>query len=147
MEIFESQLFCILLWAFVFIVALIIELTTTELVSIWFCGGAVVSVILAAVGLPFWVQLLVWVVVSAVLLVSGRLIWVKKLKTKNVGTNTDALIGEEILITETVTERSNGAGKVRDVTWTVVSDRTIEAGSYATVKEIRGNKLIVEKKD
>jgi len=146
MEIFESQLFCILLWAFIFVVALIIELTTTELVSVWFCGGAVVSVILAAVGLPFWVQLLVWVAVSATLLVLGRLVFVKKLKAKNVSTNTDALIGEKILITETVTDRTGGAGKVRDVVWTVVSDQTIEAGSYATVKEIRGNKLVVEKK-
>ena len=145
MGLFDNQLFCIILWAVIFAIALVAELATTELVSIWFCGGSVVSVIFAAVGLPFWSQLLVWVIVSAILLVIGRVFIAKKLKTGTVGTNTDALIGEKILITKTVTETTNGAGKFRDIEWTVVASCRIEAGSYAVVKEIQGNKLIVEK--
>jgi len=134
------------MWGVVFIIALVIELLTTELVSVWFCGGAVISAVLAAVDLPFWVQLVVWVAVSSVLFVIGRRFLLKKFKLKSVGTNTDALIGQEILITETVDKTTKGAGRFRDVTWTVVSDEKIESGEFAVIKEISGNKLIVEKK-
>ena len=146
MPIFESQLFCLILWGVMFVLALGVELATTELVSIWFCGGALVSVIFAAFDLPFWAQLIAFVGVSAVLLILSKLFWAKKFKIKNVGTNTDALIGEEILITVPVTKKVNGAGKFRDVTWTVVSDDDIDAGSYAVIEAIQGNKLIVRKK-
>ena len=61
-------------------------------------------------------------------------------------TNYDAMIGEEVLITERVEKDVFGAGKYRDVIWTVCSDDTIEVGEHAIVREIKGNKLIVVKK-
>lgn len=147
MAIFENQNFMLILWGAIFLVALIVEILTTELVSVWFCGGALISFITAIFKVPFWVQAVVFVVISAILLVWGRVYWAKKLSQKSSKTNYDALIGEKILITEDVSERKSGAGKYRDVTWTVISDQEIAAGSYAVVKEIKGNKLIVEKKE
>ncbi|MBP5177571.1 MAG: NfeD family protein [Clostridia bacterium] len=146
MGIFEDQLFTIIMWAAVFVIALTVELATTELVSVWFCGGALVSLIFAAVDLPFWAQLVAFTVLSTGLLVLSRLFWAKKLKGRSVRTNTDALIGQEILITKAVADKVNGAGRFRDVVWTVESSDAIEVGDYAVIKEIRGNKLIVEKK-
>ncbi len=147
MNLFESQLFCLIFWGVIFLAALGIELATTELVSIWFCGGAIASLVIAAVGLPFWLQLVVWVVVSGVLLFVGRVYIVKKLKSRTTKTNTDALVGEKILVTTTVSESVNGEAKFRDIVWTIVSSDEIKAGEYAVVKEIKGNKLVVEKFD
>jgi len=144
--IFESQVFCVILWLVVFILALGMELATEQLVSIWFCGGALVSIILAAVKVPFIPQLIVFVAVSAVLLALGKTVIAKKLIKKDSKTNYDAIVGEEILITEAVSPVKAGAGKYRDVVWTVACDEDLAVGEYAVVKEIKGNKLVVEKK-
>ena len=143
--IFDSQLFCLLLWAGIFIVALVVELSTEQLVSVWFCGGAAVAAILAAVEVVFWVQAVVMVAVSAVLLVLSKTVFIKFFPKKEYRTNYDALIGKEIFITERVEKDVCGAGKYRDVVWTVLSDDTIEVGERAVIKEIRGNKLVVSK--
>ena len=142
-----NQTFCIIFWVVVFIIALIAELLTTELVSIWFCGGALTSFFTAVFNASFGVQAIVFVSVSAALLVFGRVFLIKKLNLNKSKTNTDALVGKEILITEPVAPRINGAGKYRDVVWTVVSDDVIAAGDYALITEISGNKLIVKKKE
>ena len=147
-SILDNQMFWVILWIALFIVALIMELATEQLVSVWFCGGAVVAGILAACKVNYIIQIIVFVVLSAVLLVVAKTTFGKKLlRSRNQKTNYDAILGEEILITEKVTPKAYGAGKVRDVVWTVVSDSEIEAGEFAVVKEIRGNKLIVEKKN
>ena len=146
-SILDNQIFWAISWLIVFILALGVELATEQLVSVWFCGGAVVSGILAACKVNYIIQIIVFVAVSVVLLIFAKTTFGKKLfKSRNQKTNYDALIGEEILITEKVSPKAYGAGKVRDVVWTVVCDSEIEAGEFAVVKEISGNKLIVEKK-
>ena len=144
---FETRIFWIIVWLVVFVAALGTELATEQLVSVWFCVGAVVSGILAACKVEFIVQIIVFVAVSVAILVIAKTTFAKNLNGRNQKTNYDAIIGEEILITETVVPKGIGAGKVRDVVWTVVSDNEIEAGEFAVVKEIRGNKLVVEKKN
>ena len=144
--IFDSQIFWIILWASVFFIALVVELATTELVSIWFCGASLVTEILAAAKVGYLIQIIVWITVAAALLLVFKLFLEKKFKARTQKTNYDALIGEDILITEPVSKNVNGAGKYRDVVWTVASDEDIAADEYAEIVEISGNKLIVKKK-
>ena len=146
-NILDNQTFWIISWLAIFVLALGVELATEQLVSVWFCGGAVVAGILAACGVSYVIQLIVFVVLSAALLIIAKLTFAEKLlRARNQKTNFDSLLGEEILITEAVSPKAAGAGKVRDVVWTVVSDSRIEEGEFAVVKEIKGNKLVVEKK-
>lgn len=145
-SIIDDQIFCLIFWAVIFVIALVVELGTVQLVSVWFCGGAIVSAILAAAGVSFWIQCIVMVAVSAVLLVLSKTVFSKFILKKDHRTNYDAMIGDEVIITERVEKYENGAGKYRDVVWTVCSDDTIEVGERAVVKEIKGNKLIVSKK-
>lgn len=146
-SVFDSQVFCVIFWLVIFILAIGMELATEQLVSVWFCGGAILALIFAAFGLGFIPQLIGFVVLSAGLLVFGKTYLAKKLVKKDSRTNFDAMIDDEIVITEKVTPEKAGAGKYRDVVWTVASKSEIEAGEYAIVREIKGNKLIVEKKE
>ena len=68
---------------------------------------------------------------------------------KNKRTNYDSLIGKEILITEKVSIKKPGAGKVRDVEWTVSTEDAVgfDVGEYAVVESISGNRLIVKRKE
>ncbi len=133
----------IVLWAIVFVLALIIELITEQLITIWGCGGAFVALILAIFDVKYYWQITVFVAVTGILLLLTKLLYhPKNDKSK---TNSDAMIGEDILVTKDITKLSPGEGKFRDIVWTlkVTDDIEIKAGEYATIKEIKGNHLIV----
>lgn len=147
LSLIDNQLTWIIIWIAVFILALIIELTTEQLVSIWFCGSAVVCLILAICSVPWWVHLIVFVVASSILLVVSRFL-IKKDQQKSVPTNTDSLIGQEIKIIKEVTNSEYGEGKVRDVVWSILSkDGDIKEGEIAIIENIEGNHLIVRRKE
>ena len=148
-SIFNNQIFCIVLWIAVFLIALCIELSTSQLVSIWFCGGALVSLILAIFSVPLLYQIIVWVVVSGLLLLLSKLVFKKKLDVATTKTNADSMIGERILITKEVSKETMGEGKIRDVVWSIIvdDDIIIKEGEFALVKDIRGNKLVVSRKE
>lgn len=134
-------------WILVFIIAIVVEISTQELVSIWFSVGAIPAIILAAFGLSFWWQLGTFAVVSAIAFVLSQIFLKKRIKINSSATNADSLVGNEILVVSRVTPTSIGEGRVRDVVWTIASDETIEKDEFAIVKEIKGNKLIVMSKE
>ena len=148
-SIFNNQIFCIVLWIAIFLIALCIELSTSQLVSVWFCGGALVSLVLAIIGIPVLYQILVWVLVSAILLILSKFVFKKKLDVADTKTNADSMIGEKILITKDVSKETIGEGKIRDVVWSIIveDDIIIKEGEFAIVKDIRGNKLVVSRKE
>ena len=59
------------------------------------------------------------------------------------------MIGERILITKEVSKEAMGEGKIRDVVWSIIvdDDIIIKEGEFALVKDIRGNKLVVSRKE
>ena len=148
-ELFESQVFGIVFWVAVMLVAIVIEVSTTQLVSIWFAGGALISAILAIFRIPFVWQILAFAVMTTILLVLSKLVFKKKIEVKDTKTNSDSLVGLELLVVSRVTDKTVGEGKIRDVVWTVITNDTtpIETGEYAVIKEIVGNKLLVTRKD
>ena len=127
-------------WILVFIIAIVVEISTQELVSIWFSVGAIPAIILAAFGLSFWWQLGTFAVVSAIAFVLSQIFLKKRIKINSSATNADSLVGNEILVISRVTPTSIGEGRV-------ASDETIEKDEFAIVKEIKGNKLIVMSKE
>lgn len=145
---FDIKVTMMIIWAVIFLVTLALELATTNLVSIWFTGGALVAFIISCFYKNWIVQLVIFALVSLVLLIGTRPL-VKKKLLKTYRTNADSLIGEDILITKKVSLNVPGEGKIRDIIWTckVNVDTTIEENTYAEVKEIRGNSLIVGKKE
>lgn len=137
------------IWALVFVIALILELTTTQLVSIWFCGSSLIALCMAFFNIEWWIQIIIFVVSSAILLVLSQYLLRGKLKGKTFKTNYDTIIGEEIVVLKDVSLLNKGEAKVRDVIWTIAVENniSIKQGEIALVKEIKGNKLIVTRKD
>lgn len=137
----------IIIWVVVFVLAIIIEFSTQELVSIWFALAALPSLILAACGIEFYWQIVAFAGVSLLAFIFSQLFLRNKIKVRSSATNADSLIGGEVFVVTTVKPDEPGEGKVRDVIWTIVSDEEISKGEFALIKEIRGNKLIVKKKE
>ena len=125
-------------WAFWLIVVLVfigIEMLTLDL---WFATmglGAAGGVITDLVGGDFWVQLLVFAVLTLILMIFLRPVALKHLqKPSATRTNVDALMGVQALVVETVTAQS-GTAKIGGETWTARAPAgvTIPSGSHAWV--------------
>lgn len=136
----------IIFWAAAFVFFLVFEAVTVQLVSIWLGLGALISLLLAIFELPFWVQLLVFVAVSAISLWATRPL-VKKFFSNKVGTNTELDIGRVAVVTETINNSlSKGRVKLNGTFWAAksVDGEIIEEGSTVTVVEVDGAKLTVK---
>lgn len=133
-------------WLIVTAISLILEFITTDMLCIWFAGGGLVSLILAACGLGWYVQVPVFIAVSLALMFAFRQMVLKKLNNKQVRTNADMAIGKEFRLLSAITFDNLGTIKVNDVTWNAVSsnDMPIPAGTIVIVKELKGNKYVVE---
>ena len=69
----------IYVWLAVTAFALIIEFVTADMVTIWFAGGGLVAMILAACGLEWYVHVPVFIVVSfAAMLVFRKMVIEKR---------------------------------------------------------------------
>lgn len=149
-SLLQTQLFWVIVWGSVIVLALVIELSTYELVSIWFCGSGLIALLLAIFGVPWWIQLIVFFITSIAALLISRVLYRKKLdNTPSVATNADSLIGQDILVLTTVKKDHPGSGKYRDVVWTLIteSDDVFEKDEFAIVSKIVGNKIIIQKKE
>ena len=136
------------LWVAVIIAALIVEAATLDLNAIWFALGGLGGLIVTSVGGSLHVQLVVFVVISAVLIFLVRPFARRVLRPKGAATNADRIIGQEALVTQPINNtRSQGEIKVFGQLWTAraADGGEIPAGSLVRVREIVGVKAIVEK--
>lgn len=136
------------LWVAVIIAALIVEAATLDLNAIWFALGGLGGLIVTSVGGSLHVQLVVFVVISAVLIFLVRPFARRVLRPKGAATNADRIIGQEALVTQPINNTlSQGEIKVFGQFWTAraADGGEIPAGSLVRVREIVGVKAIVEK--
>ncbi len=136
-----------IIWLVIFIVMLGIEIATLGLTTIWFAGGALLATLVAAIGLPVYVQLPVFLVVSVVLLLFTRPIAQKHFNKERIRTNAEGLIGQTAVVTENI-NNLKGIGKavINGQEWTARSAEDaaeLEKETKATVVAIEGVKLVL----
>ena len=79
-------------WLMIFIVLLLIEICTVNLVSIWFALGALLSFFIAMFTNNIFIQLGVFVIVSIITLLITKPI-INRVKGNKVATNLDRTVG------------------------------------------------------
>lgn len=138
----------VIFWAAVMALALFGEIITAELVAVWFIPSSLVSMILAFFEVPIWVQWLVFIVMSAALLVLAFK-FLRKLLLKNLGnkkTDTDILIGKLARVEEDIDNAEmQGAVKIDGKIWSarmVDDSESAQKGEFVIVEYISGVKLI-----
>ena len=135
------------LWLGIFVIALILEFITADMVSIWFSLAAIPSFILALLSINPFVQIMVFVVLAILLLVLTRPVVMKYFKTNEIKTNVDAMIGSIGTCTEKIVINEIGRVRIKNQIWSAISQQTIEVDEHIRVLDIEGVKLIVEKID
>ncbi len=136
------------IWLGIAVFLAVVEVCTTQLVSLWFVIGASVTAICAATFLKgelLW-QILLFLAASALMLVLTRPL-VKKLKSaETVSTNYDRNIGKIATVISDI-DPTSGVGQVRvgAEKWSAKADSStvITVGTQVKVIGIEGVKLVV----
>ena len=136
----------VLLWLVLMVVFLIVEAMTVTVVSLWFAGGALASLVTAMLGGQLWLQVTVFLAVSAILLACLRPVVRKRFTPRISSTNVDAVVGSRGYVTADVDNMAaTGTVKLNGMEWTARSadGSKIPAGTLVQVDRIEGVKAIV----
>ena len=135
-----------IIWAALVVVFLAVEALTAGLASLWFAVGALAALIAGLFGGALWLQITLFIVVSAVTLVLTRPLAKKFINSRTKRTNADRVIGQTARITERIDNiAGTGAASVGGRVWTARSagGEVSEEGAFVTIRSIEGVKLIV----
>lgn len=138
-----------MLWVWIAAIAvfLIIEAATVQLVTIWLAAGAVGGLITCAFNLPLWVQILTFVLLSAVMLIVTKPFVKRITRAGKEPTNADRYIGKQAVVTEEIDNvTGTGAAVIGGLEWTArtADGSKIPKDAVVTVETIEGAKLIVK---
>lgn len=135
-----------ILWLVLLILFLLAEMSTVSLVSLWFAIGALAAIPVSLLGGTFPLQAVVFILVSAALLLSLRPLLRKHFTPKLTRTNLDAVIGSAGIVTEDINNLS-AKGKVQlgAMEWSARSTTgdPIPVGTQIKVDKIEGVKVLV----
>ena len=137
----------ILLWLAVVVIAIIVEIETLQIVSIWFAASGLVTMILAAFNCPIEIQIIVFVVLSVILFLCSRPIVKKINRSKSENSTIESMIGEEVVVIKEIKVGEIGEIKAKYERYSAIAPsekNDIPVNTICIIKEIRGNKVIVE---
>lgn len=137
------------IWLAVAAVLLVIEAATAGLTTIWFAGGALAAAIASYFGAGIFVQWLLFLCVSLVLLIFTRPMAVRYMNKGTTKTNANSLIGRKAVVIQEIDNLAQtGQVRISDIEWmarTALDGEKIPEKEIVVIKEIQGVKLIVEK--
>ena len=135
-----------IVWLILLVFFILVESSTVSLVSIWFAAGALAAMIAALLQAQLWLQVVLFFVVSALLLLALRPMIRKHFTPKLVKTNVDAVVGTVGIVTMDV-DNLQGKGQVKlgGMEWTARSTdgSPICVGTQIVVDKVEGVKVFV----
>lgn len=134
-----------LFWSIIAIVCLIMELTSGDFYVTCFALGAVVSVVAALVGSPFWLQVLLWAIFSvlSIMLVRPHLIKALHKGADHRKSNADALIGQIGEVSEMIKTGNYGRVKLDGDDWKAESPTSTMDINVGTKVRVVGRESII----
>lgn len=131
-------------WLAVAIVLAIIEMSTVNLVSIWYIISSIATMIVSLFTDNVVIQLAIFVLGGTLLLILTKDA-IKKILPEKTKTNIDRIIDMEGIVTEKITKKTPGEVKVDGKRWTAVADETIPVDTTVKILEINSTKLKVKR--
>lgn len=141
------EAYMIYIWATAFVISIIAEAATQELVSIWFSLGSIVALILSFFA-PFWVEIVAFVLVSFISLIATRPLVNKFMARTERYTNSDEVIGQRYKAESDITKFEGGEIKINGILYKAILMENIEdtilKDSTVEVVAFKGNKVVVK---
>lgn len=136
----------VIFWLVLMIAFVVFEGVTEQLVSIWFAIGSIGAAIVTGLHGPFWLQLIIFLAASILVLLLGRPFLSSKLYKAKQPTNADRVIGMTGVVLQDIDNiQETGRVKANGLDWTARSSSgvVIPKDAMVTVLAIDGVKLIV----
>lgn len=132
------------IWLSIVIFLSILEITTVNLVSVWFVISGIIAMITSLFTDNVLIQIAVFVIFGLILMLMTRKI-VEKIVPEKTKTNLDRIEGMNGIVVEKITKNKPGAVKVDGKVWTAQAKETINPDEIVKILEINSTKLRVEK--
>lgn len=135
-----------LFWLGLMLVFLIAEGASPAVVSLWFALGSLGALIASLCGVPIWVQVVIFFLVSGVTLALLRPLAKKHLNNKVTATNVDSVIGSAGTVTVTIDNvKAEGQVKLGSMQWSArsTSGQIIVPETTVKVDRVEGVKVYV----
>lgn len=135
-----------IIWLLLMVVFLIAEASTVTMISLWFAAGSLAALVVSLLDGAVWLQVALFLVVSAALLSLLRPMVRKHITPKLTATNADSLIGSRgYVIRDIDNVAATGNVKLGAMEWSARSTTgaPIPEGTLVTVDRIEGVKVFV----
>ena len=135
-----------IIWLVLMVVFLIAEAVTVATISLWFAAGALVALLVSLLGLQVWLQVVLFLLVSGVLLACLRPMVKRHFTPKLTRTNVDVIVGTRGMVTAEIDNVcAAGQVKLNGMEWTARSTtgQIIPAGTLIRVDRVEGVKVFV----
>ena len=135
-----------IIWLVLMVIFLIAEAATVVTVSLWFAAGALVALLSSLLGASVPLQVVLFLIVSALLLACLRGAVRKHFTPKLERTNVDAIVDSRGYVTADIDNVSaTGTVKLGAMEWTArsTSGSPISKGTQVKVDKIEGVKVFV----
>ena len=135
-----------IIWLVLMVVFLLAEAATVTMISLWFAAGSLVALVVNLLGGGIALQVVLFLLVSALLLASMRPLVRKHFTPKLTRTNVDSVVGSRGYVTGDIDNASaTGTVKLGAMEWTARSTAgtPIPKGTLVTVDKIEGVKAFV----
>lgn len=138
-----SDMTLLAVWLIIAAVMLVIEIMTVSLVSIWFVAGALIAALLAAFHVGWIIQLMAFLIVSALLFIfcKDRLVaWFGKHRTISGGKE---ICGKTGVVSVPITDHADGRVVINGQDWRATSPIPLSVGTPIKVIDLHGVTLTV----
>lgn len=132
------------IWLALAIILAIIEMSTVNLVSIWYIISSIIAMIVSLFIDNIVIQVAIFVLGGTLLLILTKNT-IKKILPEKTKTNIDRIVGMKGIVTEKITKKIPGEVKVDGKYWTAIADETIPVDTTVEILEIDSTKLKVKR--
>lgn len=136
-------------WLLIAGICFVIEIYTVGFFIFWFGIGALLALIVSFFTTNFFIQAIVFIISSTLLLLLSKPIVKRFVKEPNLKpTNVYSIIGQEGVVLEDIdTINSKGTIKIKGEIWSATAEANIPKGSKIKVININGVRAKVERVD
>lgn len=143
------EMYMVWIWLGVFLLTILLEALTQDLISIWFSLGAIVALIFSAFPISWYVQVIIFAGVSLFVMILTRPFAKKLLMNATRYTNIDEYVGKRVKVIADITKFEPGVVKINDIPYQASlleeSNEPISIGEIVEIVTFKGNKVIVKK--
>ncbi len=136
-------------WLILLAAFIVIEILTLGLTTLWFAGGALAALLVSVANGNIFIQVIIFLLVSFVLLSMVRPLAQKHFNQDRIKTNAQTLIGMTAVVMEPIDNlKAQGRVTVKGQEWAarnINEGEVLEKDSHVRVTAISGVKLMVEK--